>query len=172
MGFGVGAELRGFKVEKIKELYDQEAIGPAVKMTAREMAKLARLNFRRMSKHTGTGELLRDIRARRSNFSEIDWLYGAFGKSSGKWEETTGGRAHFSEYGRSAPGKGKGKGGPQPVGQRPQQPRPFMRQTINRGKKELYGLSGKEVAKVTKKIRRLSQKGVLAQPLIKRIKSA
>lgn len=172
MAFAAGAELRGYEARQIAAFISDDAIEEAVELTAKSMARVAKANFKRMSKGTGTGELLGDIGAKKSKFKDGGWIYGVLGgfspsQGSKSWEKSTGGRAHFFEYGRSAPGKGKRHGGPQPIRQRPQRPKPFMRQTLVRGQKSLEAVSSQELKRVLKRLRR----GKIPTTLIRRIKA-
>lgn len=173
MGFKAGAELRGFEVKQIVKLFDEGAIAPAVRLTAKAMARVARANFRKLTRGKGTGKLLRDIKAKPSKFSDKVWLYGVLGNvnptgGSKAWLESTGAHALFFEYGRSAAGKGKRKGQKsQTIKARPQPPRPFMRQTIREGQRKLEGVASKELKAVASKIRR----GKLPDKLLRRIKA-
>lgn len=166
MALKVTARLQGYQVQQIKDMIDAGAMGPAARLTAIQLARVARNRFRSMSKNSGSGSLLRDIKAMPGKFDGTTWLYGVFGSGSGRWTDTTGGRGHFFEYGRSAPGKGKGSGGPQSKGARPQPPRPFMRPTIAQGKRLFQGMAGKEVSAICRKIR----SGRIPNTLIKDIK--
>jgi hypothetical protein len=172
MAFRAGAELRGYEARQIAHLIREDAIDEAEELTAKAMAKVARSNFRHLSKGTGTGNLLRDIKAKKSSYKDGGWIYGVLGSykpspGSKLWLASTGGRAHFFEYGRSAAGKGKRHGGPQAIRKRPQPPRPFMRMTLVRGQKQLGSISTQELKKVLKKLRT----GKSPATLIKRIKA-
>ncbi len=173
MGFKAGAELRGYDVAKIVKMFDDGAIEPAVKLTAKAMARLARANFRKLTRGGGTGRLLRDIKAKPSRFDSKVWIYGVLGNvnptgGTKAWLQSTGAHALFFEYGRSAAGKGKRKGQKsQAIKARPQPPRPFMRQTIREGQRKLEGVANKELKAVASKIRR----GKLPDKLLKRIKA-
>jgi hypothetical protein len=174
MGFKAGAELRGFETRQIAHFFEEGAITPAVKLTAKAMARVARANFRKLTKGGGTGKLLRDIRAMPSKFNEQVWIYGVLGNTnpiggSDAWLRSTGAHAQFFEYGRSAPGKGKRKGQKsQATKARPQPPRPFMRQTIREGQRKLEGVSSAELKRVASKLRRKK----IPNTLLKRIKAA
>ena len=174
MGFKVGAELRGYDVNQIVKLFDDGAIAPAVRLTAKAMARLARTNFRKLTRGGGTGKLLRDIRAKPSKFSDTVWLYGVLGSTNPvggtkAWLQSTGAHALFFEYGRSAAGRGKRKGQKsQAIKARPQPPRPFMRQTIREGQRKLEGVASKELKVVASKIRR----GKLPDKLLRRLKAS
>ena len=103
---------------------------------------------KRLSQHDKTGGSIRKaLGIRKSKFN--GYIVGVFGDDSPRnlpkggnvtntWPYTLGGRAHFFEYGRSAPGKGKGKGRkPQSIEERPQPPRPFMRPAKKKGEREM-----------------------------------
>ncbi len=82
------------------------------------------------------------------------WLVGLAGRSGNKWENSLGGKAHFFEYGRSAPGKGKAHGGPQSVRTRAQKPRPFLRPAKNKMKRKLGGITSQELRRAAKRMNR------------------
>lgn len=159
MAFKSSARLQGYQIKQIKEMFDEGAIEPACRLTAKHMARITRNNFRALTKNTGTGQLLGDIKAIKGKYDETTWLYGVLGDinppgGSDAWLKSTGGRAHFFEYGRSAPGRGRGSGfKPDPVSIRAQPPRPFMRTTIATGRRQLKGVTSKELTKITKRIR-------------------
>ena len=174
MAFKAGAELRGFEARQIVHLIKEGAIDEATELTAKSMARLARTNFKRMSRGHGgdSRRLVGDIKARKSKHKDGGWIYGVLGPykpspGSKFWLASTGGRAHFFEYGRSAAGKGKSHGGPQPISSRPQGPRPFMRQTMLTGQRQLEAVSSQELKRVLKKLRR----GKVGGNLIKRIRA-
>lgn len=127
-------------------------VGIALEIAAQRLVDLAESNYMRLSQGTGTGEMLQEFFDFKSMFKDGGWVAGVFGSKSGKWEDTVGGRAHFFEYGRSAPGKGKGHGGPQPKSKRAQPPRPFIRPARNRIKSELGGITSQEVTRVAKRL--------------------
>lgn len=162
MGFRVNARLQGNTIKEINRLIEQGAVEPANRVTAKAMARVARNNFRRKTQRLGTGETLRDIRAKKSEYSDTGWIFGVLGESGGgrgstRWTKTTGARALFFEYGRSAPGRGRDRGlriKADPRSQRAQPPRPFMRPTISEGRRRLFGTTSKEIKRTLRKVRR------------------
>lgn len=167
MAFKTHSFIRGFEVAEIERRLKEEGLDSAIEATAKTMARVARNNFRAQTKGTGSGELVKTIKARKSKFKKSKagggggWIYGVLGNEnppggSSSWKESAGGRAHFFEYGRSAPGKGRGHGGPQSIRQRAQRPRPFMRPTLAQGEKKLGALSSKTFNRVIKKINKVS----------------
>jgi len=104
-----------------------------------------------------TGELGTTFKDWKSKFENGGWLGGIIGTRTTPWEKSLGARAHFFEYGRSAPGRGKRHGGPQSVRDRPQQPRMFLRPARNKIKRELNGITGKEIARVARILNRNPQ---------------
>lgn len=126
----------------------------ALEMAAQRLVDLAESNYMRLAQGTGSGEMLTDFFDFKSKYKDGGWVAGVFGDKSGEWTESVGGRAHFFEYGRSAPGHGKGKGGPQPVSQRAQPPRPFIRPARNRVKREIGGITGREISRVAARLNR------------------
>lgn len=165
MGFKTYSRLQGYQVKQIKQMFDDDAIEPATRLTAKHGARIARNNFRAQTKHTGTGQTMRDIKAKKGKYDETTWLYGVLGSRTAKWTNSTGARAHFFEYGRSAPGFGKDSAGkPMPVSMRPQPPRPFMRPTIATMQRQLKGNTSKQVKRLTNKINKgKTPKNIISQ---------
>ena len=116
-----------------------------------------------------TGELGTTFKDWKSKYENGGWLGGIIGTKTTPWEKSLGARAHFFEYGRSAPGKGKKHGGPQSVRQRPQQPRMFLRPARNKIKRELNGITGKEIARVARILNRNPQLNRRVMSLANRI---
>jgi hypothetical protein len=131
-----------------------DGVDVALEIAAQRIVDLTETKFMNLTQGSGSGEMLREFFDFKSFYKDGGWVAGVFGSKSGPWTETVGGRAHFFEYGRSAPGKGKGKGGPQPISQRPQPPRPFIRPARNQVKRELGGITGKEIARVAARLNR------------------
>ena len=146
-----------FDVKKIADDMD-DGVLKGSQEAAEEGVKHAERLFKGKERGTGTGETSAGFFDFKSFYRDGGWVFGTFNKRRGKWEDSVGGRAHFFEYGRSAPGKGRGKTGkPQPVRQRAQRPRPFMRPARNRIKRRLGGITSQELRKVARKLNRSKQ---------------
>ena len=158
-------KLQGYLVRQIEEMFEEDAIEPANRLTAKIGARMARGNFRAQTKNTGTGETLRVIKAEKGKYDDTTWIYGVLGDPGAKWTETTGARAHFFEYGRSAPGFGKDSSGKaMPVSMRPQPPRPFMRPTVSTLQRRLKGNTSKQVKRLVRKINKgKTPKNIISQ---------
>jgi hypothetical protein len=127
-----------------------------------------------------TGLLGRKMFAWKAKYGKIGWLAGIPYKAgpvkprttnSGNtdWEYSLGGRAHFREYGRSAPGRGKLHGGPDPVGKRAQKKKPFMRPARNRMKRALGGITGMELRRAARKMNRDPQLNRQVMSVVNRV---
>lgn len=162
MAFRVTARLQGQTIKEINRLIEEGAVEPANRITAKALARVARNNFRRLTKNTGTGQTLRDIKAMKSRYSETGWIFGVLGNvdppgGTKEWLRSTGARALFFEHGRSAPGRGRDrKWGlkSDPKSKRAQPPRPFLRPTLNEGKRKFGATTQKEIDQVLKRVSR------------------
>lgn len=140
-------------IRKIAEEMD-DGVNIALEIAAQRLTDIAEHKFMTLTDDSGTGETLKDFFSFKSFWKDGGWVSGVFGTKTSPWEESVAGRSHFFEYGRSAPGKGKGHGGPQSVSQRAQRPRPFIRPARNQVKRELGGITGKELSRVAKRLNR------------------
>ena len=161
-----------FDIKGITEEMD-EGVLLAVQIAAEKMVADAERRFlskvgattKYPSRSTGRlGSIFKDWKSRYENGGWLGGIYGTnapIGKTPGSknkdWEYTIGARAMYFEYGRSAPGRGKSKGGPQSVRQRPQKPRMFLRPARNKIKRELNGITGKEIMTVARRLNRNPQ---------------
>jgi len=95
----------------------------AAQSASKEIATNTERDIRiNLQRHGGGGSISNNINMVKSKFKGGGYLVGVMGPIVGKWEDSIEGKATFFEYGRSARGKAT-----QPTGQRPQQPRPFIR---------------------------------------------
>ena len=131
-----------------------EGLLAACQEAAELLVSDAEKRFKSKTAGSGTGEMEAGFFDFKSKFENGGWVAGVFG-TPGEWEESIAGRAHFFEYGRSAPGSGKKSAGkPQPIRQRAQRPRPFLRPARNKVKREFGGITGRELRTVARKLNR------------------
>jgi hypothetical protein len=143
-----------FNVAKIGEDID-EGVLQGLKEAAEMGVKDAERRFRSKTQGTGTGQTEKGFFDFKSFYHNGGWVFGTFGTKTGDWENSVGGRAHFFEYGRSAPGLGRGSTGKaMPVRWRAQKPRPFIRPAKNALKRKLGGITTKEIRSVARKMNR------------------
>ena len=83
--------------------------------------------FRERTFGTGTGDLYRAIKTKKSKYHGGGWIVGVFDKPTARWEDSLGARAIFFEFGRAAPGQARSKVKAQP-------PRPFIRTGLRSAK--------------------------------------
>lgn len=132
----------------------------ASKNAAEELIQIAERRWLGLWQHLGTGEMAESFFDFKSRYEDGGWLAAVAHSADTKWEDTVGGRAHFFEYGRSAPGKGRassGTGKPQLVRERQQPSRPYMRPARNKIKRKLGGITAKEIRQVARKMNRSPQ---------------
>lgn len=92
--------------EKVMKQFKAE-LGQVTRESADLIARTARQGL--MSNGSiDSGETIGAIKIKRSKFKDGGYIVGVFGKESGKWVDSLGGRAVFIEYGHAAPGKGRG----------------------------------------------------------------
>lgn len=155
-------------VEKIASEYE-DGVFDALQKAAERMVEDAKRRFMAKTKRTGSGEMERGFFDFKSFYADGGWVGGVFGKRT-DWKKSVGGRAHFFEYGRSAPRKGKDSTGkPQPVRQRPQRPRPFLRPARNKIKRELGGITSQELTRIAKKLNRSKVADSIVQSALNKI---
>ena len=143
-----------FDADKIAEIVKEQGVQVGLEIAAKQLVDDAESRFMSHYQATGSGEMVEGFFDFKSFFEDGGWIAGVFDKP-GPWKDTVAGRAHFFEYGRSAPGQGKeSKGNPQKVGERAQPPRPFMRPAKNAIKRKLGGILGKEVSTIARKLNR------------------
>lgn len=141
-----------FDVKKIGGEHEK-AVLVALEEAAIQLVDIAETTYMQKSQNTGKGKMIEGFFDFKSFYSDGGWVGGVFGRD-GDWTETIGGRAHFFEYGRSAPGKGRDFGGPEPSRKRAQPPRPFIRPAKNKIKRRLGGITSKELKRIAKKLNR------------------
>lgn len=153
-----------FDVPEIIEDMDDGVLEGCRKATIK-MVSDAERRFRSKTQGLGTGEMASKFGDFKSHYAKESpgWVGGIFGsavpkdnqKTKSPWGNSVGGRAHFFEYGRSQPGFGKAHGGPQPIWIRRilgQPPRMFLRPAMNKVKRELGGITKKEIKTVARKL--------------------
>lgn len=148
-----------FNIRRIAQEYE-DGIVIAERAAAKAGEMKARSGFLSKHKGTGTGQMAKSFASWQSRYKNGGWLFGVRGADIKPWTSSVGGRAHFFEYGRSAPGKGKTKVNRwkgQAVRQRPQPPRPFMRPARNWIRSILGGLTSRELRRVASKVNRFSR---------------
>jgi len=144
-----------FNVPAISQGYDDgllKALAEAAQMGLDKSKSI----FQRKTQNTGTGHMEETFFEFKSFFKDGGWVFGV-GDKSGNWEDSTAGRAHFFEYGRSAPGMGrKSTGKAAPIKWRAQPPRPFIRPARNAVKRALGGITSKELRSIAIRMNRNS----------------
>ena len=159
-----------FDTEAILKAVKIDGVEVALEIAAKQLVDDAESRFMQLHQETGSGEMMQGFFDFKSFFADGGWIAGVFDKP-GPWAESVGGRAHFFEYGRSAPGRGRESSGKADArSKRAQPPRPFMRPARNKMKRKIGGLIGKEVTIIARKLNRSKQADKFVQREINRIK--
>lgn len=138
-------------IEKIAKDYE-EGLLESEAVVAKELAVRAEANFKRKTKHTGSGETEQGFFDFKSFYKNGGWVAGVFDEKKSNWEDSVGGRAHFFEYGRSPAGQARS-----PVWTRRafgQPPRPFIRPAMNTMSRKYGGITRKKLQRLARKLNR------------------
>lgn len=158
-----------FPVATIADAFEGGLLS-AEEQAAIEIVNRARSNFDRKTQDLGTGEMAGGFFDFKSFFEKGGWVAGVFDHDGPAWTETVGGRSHFFEYGRSAPGKGRKSGQKaQSKSERAQPARPFMRPAANYVKRKYGGITTKELARVAARMNRHSSVNSAVGSALKKI---
>ena len=160
-------------VLRISEEYDEEldkAMEEAAKVGKTKAGGIFAAKYQWLEPRKHSQHIMRQFRTWKGKKQYGNsWLFGVAGDSrpepntKGGWENTLGGRAHFFEYGRSAPGGGRSAlhddasisrrlynmvGGNDEA----QPPRPFMRPAKATVSRKYNGITAKRLKRLAKKL--------------------